>query len=79
MLSPHVCVVTVNSSISTQTWIWFPFFFLEYLAELLLIFPFAPGLRPEVDGDGNGDGLAACVRQVLSLLFVQVLLISLFW
>ena len=54
-----------------QTWTGFPFFFLEYLAEMLLIFACAPGLRPEVEGDGNGDGLAARIRQVLSLLFLS--------
>ena len=54
-----------------QTWTGFPFFFLEYLAELLLIFACAPGLRPEVEGDGNGDGLGARVRQVRSLLLLS--------
>ena len=43
-------------------WSWAGFI-LEYLAELLLIFEFAPGLRLEVEGDGNGDCLAARVLQ----------------
>ena len=49
---------------STTTWLVLAAgFILEYLAELLLIFAFAPDPFRGVEGDGDGDGLAARVRQ----------------
>ena len=56
-----LCVVFLFSVLGSG-----PVFFLKYLDERILIFVSAPGLRRKSRGDGDGGGLAARTRQMLS-------------